>query len=200
MNDLAEQMEDMLRFVKTHRASTSLLRTFPPEILVAIFTEYIHIVTNSQITPASEPPLNLMWICSRWRRIVLDTPQLWTMISSSTPMVDLWVNRSGKLPLDLKLDSSSRGVSVLNALIPQAHCWERADLVLQSDSNLTLSPMKGRLQSLKTLKVSFDDITGFLDFCDISKVTNILFGLIQDIRPNKTQDFSSYIRHVTFLI
>ncbi|KAF8869872.1 hypothetical protein BD779DRAFT_1404858, partial [Infundibulicybe gibba] len=80
MNVLAEQMEDMLRFVKTHKGSTSLLRTFPPEILVAIFTEYINIVTNLQVSPFPEPPLDLIWICSRWRRIVLDTPQLWTKV------------------------------------------------------------------------------------------------------------------------
>ncbi|KAF8878238.1 hypothetical protein BD779DRAFT_1474910 [Infundibulicybe gibba] len=143
MIDLAEQTKGLLRFVEMHEASTSLLKAFPPEILVAIFTEYINMVTDPWITPAHpEPPLNLMWICSRWRRIVLDTPRLWTKISSSTPMVNLWVNRSKELPLDLKLDLSLGDVSVLDALIPQAHRWERADLVLQSNSNYMLSSVK----------------------------------------------------------
>ncbi|KAF8883530.1 hypothetical protein BD779DRAFT_826025 [Infundibulicybe gibba] len=100
MNDLTEQMNDISHFIETHRTSTSLLKALPSELLVAIFTEYVNIVTDPWIIPAPpEPPLNLMWICSRWREIVLNTPQLWTKISSRTPMANLWVDRSKELPL-----------------------------------------------------------------------------------------------------
>ncbi|KAF8874024.1 hypothetical protein BD779DRAFT_1678915 [Infundibulicybe gibba] len=139
MSDLVEQMGGVLHFIDIHRASISPLKAFPPELLVAIFTEYINIVTDPWIMPTHpEPPLNLMWICSQWRAIVLDTPQLWTKISSSTPMVDLWVNRSKELPLDLKLDLSLDDVSVLDALIPHAHRWERVDLALKPDHHSIL--------------------------------------------------------------
>ncbi|KAF8872299.1 hypothetical protein BD779DRAFT_1679782 [Infundibulicybe gibba] len=80
-------------------------------------------------------------------------------------MVGLWVNRSKELPLDLKLDLSSDDVSVLDALIPQAHRWERVDLALKPDHHSILAPVKGRLQLLKQLEVSSTDTIGFLDFC-----------------------------------
>ncbi|KAF8874030.1 hypothetical protein BD779DRAFT_1678924 [Infundibulicybe gibba] len=167
MDDLAEQAKDILRLIEAHKTSTSSLKTFPPEILVAIFIEYMNIVVDPWTTSTSpESPLVLMWICSRWRGIILDTPQSWTKISSSTPMVNFWLNQSKELPLDLELNLSSGDVSVLDALIPHAHRWERADLVLQSDSNSKLSPVKGRLQSLKRLEILSVDATGFLDFCE----------------------------------
>ncbi|KAF8869354.1 hypothetical protein BD779DRAFT_751643 [Infundibulicybe gibba] len=95
MSDLAKQTTDIRRVIRLHKAVVSPLRAFPPELLVAIFVGYTNMMKNPRTRPASlKPPLSLMWVCSRWRRIVLDTPRFWTRISNSTPMVDFWVNQS----------------------------------------------------------------------------------------------------------
>ncbi|KAF8869874.1 hypothetical protein BD779DRAFT_1681628 [Infundibulicybe gibba] len=163
MADLAEQTTHM---IEMHKAVMSPLRNFPSELLVAIFAEYTDTTRDPWprfTSPTS--PLNLTWICSRWRRIVLDTPQFWTRISNSTPMVDLWLTRSRESLLDLNLDLSSGSTNpTLNALIPQAHRWEQVHLTLRLDPNPTLSHVKGHLHSLKRLKVSCLNTVGTLDF------------------------------------
>ncbi|KAF8883536.1 hypothetical protein BD779DRAFT_826122 [Infundibulicybe gibba] len=175
MNDLAEQTKDISHLIEIHRTSTSPLKTFPSELLVAIFTEYVNIVTDPWIIPAPpEPPLNLMWICSRWREIVLDTPQLWTKISSRTPMASLWVDRSKELPLDLKLDLSLGETLIFDILVPHAHRWERLDFNLRSRSDFIFkSPVKGHLRSLKVLKVSSAGNFAHMDFCEAPQLTEV---------------------------
>ncbi|KAF8883548.1 hypothetical protein BD779DRAFT_1801949 [Infundibulicybe gibba] len=166
MADLVGKIADMRRVIGMHRAVISPLRAFPPEILVAIFVEYIMKDPWPEL-PSPVSHLNLMWICSRWRTIVLETPQFWTKISNSTPMVDLWVKQSKASPLDLRFDLTSSDANLaLDALVPQAHRWERVHFTLQSDSNSVLSPVRGRLRSLKKLRISCLNTTGTIDFCE----------------------------------
>ncbi|KAF8883549.1 hypothetical protein BD779DRAFT_827835 [Infundibulicybe gibba] len=167
MDDLAGEMDKIRRVVRMHRAAISPLRAFPPEILVAIFAEYIDMKNPWFALPPPVSPLSLMWICSRWRAIVMETPQFWTKISDSTPVLDSWINRSKELPLDLHFDLSSDDANpTLGALIPQAHRWEQVHFTLRSDSNSALSSVRGHLRSLKRLRISCLNITGVLDFCE----------------------------------
>ncbi|KAF8883547.1 hypothetical protein BD779DRAFT_1412160, partial [Infundibulicybe gibba] len=76
MADLAERIANIHRVIEIHRAAISPLKAFPPELLVAIFVECIGMMKNPRLA-LPKPPLMFMKICSRWRAIVLDTPQFW---------------------------------------------------------------------------------------------------------------------------
>ncbi|KAF8883101.1 hypothetical protein BD779DRAFT_1393896, partial [Infundibulicybe gibba] len=83
VDDLAKQKAELLGLIDTHKAAISPLKHFPPELLAAVFTEcmtmaragdyYTHYRSRSLYCP----PLMVMGVCSRWRKIVLDTPRLW---------------------------------------------------------------------------------------------------------------------------
>ncbi|KAF8869355.1 hypothetical protein BD779DRAFT_751656 [Infundibulicybe gibba] len=178
MADLAERIANTRRVIETHRTAISPLKAFPPELLVATFTEYLTVVGDPRSEPAPpNSPLTLMWVCSRWRAIVLDTPRFWTRISDSTPMVDLWLNQSRDLPLDLHFDLSSGDASDLDALISQAHRWGQVHFTLQTDSNSILSPVRGHLHSLKRLELSRLYTNNTLDFCEQApQLTEIQLG------------------------
>ncbi|KAF8883550.1 hypothetical protein BD779DRAFT_827833 [Infundibulicybe gibba] len=164
---LVKQIADVRRMIGMHRAAISPLRSFPPELLVAIFVEYIDVEDPCPELPSPVSHLSLMRICSRWRTIVLETPQFWTKISGSTPVIDLWVNRSKGSPLDVRFDLASADIDLaLDTLIPQAHRWEQVHFTLRSDSNSVLSPVRGHLHSLKKLRISCRNTTSTIDFCE----------------------------------
>ncbi|KAF8873103.1 hypothetical protein BD779DRAFT_1570991 [Infundibulicybe gibba] len=70
-------VDGLLGLITQHKAAVSPLKSFPPELLVEIFAQSAAIAPDDWRYP---PPLVLMWVCSRWRRIVLDAPKLWTKI------------------------------------------------------------------------------------------------------------------------
>ncbi|KAF8877818.1 hypothetical protein BD779DRAFT_1421251, partial [Infundibulicybe gibba] len=76
-DDLKKWKVKLLGLVSTHRAAISPLRSFPSEILAEIFTQFVNTTQIHWHAASSPPPLTLMQICSRWRRIALDTPRLW---------------------------------------------------------------------------------------------------------------------------
>ncbi|KAF8873298.1 hypothetical protein BD779DRAFT_1679264 [Infundibulicybe gibba] len=69
--------------------------------------------------------------------------------------------------------------STLGALIPHAHRWEQVYFRLGPNSNSALAPVKARLQSLKRLRLSFDCVTGTVDFCEVApQLTEIWLEMI----------------------
>ncbi|KAF8883125.1 hypothetical protein BD779DRAFT_1626434 [Infundibulicybe gibba] len=178
LDDLDNQKAKLLALIATHKAAVSRLKRFPPEILADLFAECFAMIqaespsTHQRSTRSLRcPPLMVMGVCSRWREIVLDTPRLWTKILTAPPMIDSWIIRSKGLPLDVRLNLSqggARAYSALDALIPHAHRWERVDFSLGPKSNFALALVKTRLQSLKRLKLSFDRVTGAMDFCEVA--------------------------------
>ncbi|KAF8883539.1 hypothetical protein BD779DRAFT_1674476 [Infundibulicybe gibba] len=160
MADLAERIANTRRVIETHRTAISPLKAFPPELLVATFTEYLTVVGIP--APSPHPLTHHSPSCG---------------ISDSTPMVDLWLNQSRDLPLDLHFDLSSGDASDLDALIPQAHRWGQVHFTLQTDSNSILSPVRGHLHSLKRLELSQLYTNNTLDFCEQApQLTEIQLG------------------------
>ncbi|KAF8880436.1 hypothetical protein BD779DRAFT_1473887 [Infundibulicybe gibba] len=150
----------------THEAAISPLRSFPPELLAEIFAQFIDMMMNYGLTPV---PLMLMGICSQWRRIVLDTPRLWTKILTLHPMIDSWISRSKALPLYLDLDLPRPASDpIMEALIPHSHRWEYVDFSIASSSNSVLTRVRTHLHSLRQLTLYFSDTTGTVDFCEVA--------------------------------
>ncbi|KAF8877793.1 hypothetical protein BD779DRAFT_1448239, partial [Infundibulicybe gibba] len=77
IDDLEKQKAELLSLANKHKAAISPLRSFPPKLLVEIFTHYIAAMWFNSNFYDCAPPLKLMRICSQWRRIVQDTPRLW---------------------------------------------------------------------------------------------------------------------------
>ncbi|KAF8883114.1 hypothetical protein BD779DRAFT_1392567, partial [Infundibulicybe gibba] len=78
--DLAREELELSDLIKTHKAAISPLKRFPPELLTKIFVECINVALehwDSYLRTRTCPPLMLMGVCSRWREIASNTPQLW---------------------------------------------------------------------------------------------------------------------------
>ena len=105
---------------KINRSHSLFIRIFPPEIIAKI-SEFAN--TDFTIIGRLRYALLLLSICSDWRRIVLETPQLWSSIKIDLPsesmlqtsdmassrllrlaiFIDEWLSRSGQLPLNISL-------------------------------------------------------------------------------------------------
>ncbi|KAF8882571.1 hypothetical protein BD779DRAFT_1542605, partial [Infundibulicybe gibba] len=167
-DDLERRRAELLGLISGHKV-----------LLAEIFTQFVTMM-KSDYRQDLTPPLMLMGICSRWRRIVLNTPRLWTKILQAHPMIDSWISRSGVLPLHVELDlfhPSSH--PALEALIPHSHRWEHVNFDLTASSISTLARVKSRLHSLKRLDLSFSDVTGTVDFCEVApQLTEIMLETI----------------------
>ncbi|KAF8882576.1 hypothetical protein BD779DRAFT_1542653 [Infundibulicybe gibba] len=165
IDDLKRRKAKLLRLVRMRKAVISPLRSFPPELLANIFAAFVTIAPQS-----SSPLLVLMGVCSRWRRIVLDTPQLWTKITRTSLVIDSWIVRSKELPLHLDLDLDAPGSNrVLETLIPHAHRWEYVDFSLGPNSLSVLAGVRTHLHSLKRLNLDLDrNTTETMDFCEVA--------------------------------
>ena len=98
-----------------NRGHSPFIRIIPPEIIATIsrFAD-----TDSKITGRLPVPILLSSICSDWRRAVVAAPHLWSSIKIDLPaihsittqsmlrlatFIDLWLTRSGRLPLYISL-------------------------------------------------------------------------------------------------
>ncbi|KAF8877812.1 hypothetical protein BD779DRAFT_1628833 [Infundibulicybe gibba] len=181
---LEKRKAELLGLVRAHQAAISPLRSFPSEILAEIFTQF---VTTAQIhwcTGSLPPVLMLMQVCSRWRRIILDTPRLWTKIRTGHPasMIDSWIIRSKGSPLYVEWDSSCP-TPVLEALVPHSHCWEHIDLCLEPSSHSILACVRTHLHSLKSVNLFFGYPAKTVDFFEVApQLTEItLMGISEPV-------------------
>ncbi|KAF8882554.1 hypothetical protein BD779DRAFT_919171 [Infundibulicybe gibba] len=183
IDGLEKRKAELLDFASTHKVTISPLRTFPPELLAKIFLDFVTVERPHTPRP-SRSPFMLMGICSRWRRIVLDTPRLWTQILGASPMVNSRITRSKELPLYLELNfNSSNSYPVLEALIPHSRRWEHINFSLGLNSRSALARVRAHLSSLKRLVLFFGNTTGTVDFCEVApQLTEIrLMGIHQPV-------------------
>ncbi|KAF8877795.1 hypothetical protein BD779DRAFT_1677142 [Infundibulicybe gibba] len=149
VGDLEKRKTELLDLVSKHKATISPLRSFPR----SCWSRYLN-----------NP---LQW--SIWRKIILDTPRLWTKVLTAHPKINSWITRSRELPLHLELDlSSSAFYQTLEALIPHSHRWQHIDFHLEPSSHSVLARVRTRLHSLKSLNLFFGDTIGIVDFCEVA--------------------------------
>ncbi|KAF8874438.1 hypothetical protein BD779DRAFT_1566804 [Infundibulicybe gibba] len=155
-----------------HKAILSPLRRFPPELLAEIFTA----VVSGGVGPLHPeyepyfPAIVLTRICSLWRKVALDSLHLWTkvgidLIFKPEPLLS-WLKQymvwSKHAPLHLTVECwgleevpETRN-GVLNIITPHAHRWEHVDFSpAEWDFQFELAPIRGHLDSLKSLRLSF---------------------------------------------
>ncbi|KAF7374267.1 F-box domain-containing protein [Mycena sanguinolenta] len=132
--DMANQSERLREAIEAHQALVSLVR---------------NPVMNSQ-----EAPLLLAHVCSGWRKIALATPQLWSSLHVVVPnsvrlwsmcsAVDVWLARSGTLPLSITLAvsavcerSSDDVATMIDVLVKFSLRWKRVKITLTPRTVLT---------------------------------------------------------------
>ncbi|KAJ7167984.1 hypothetical protein C8R46DRAFT_996182 [Mycena filopes] len=145
---LASKRAELKQFIDAHLALVSPARRLPEDIVRCIFLATLPTHRNPVIC-ADEAPLLLCQISRHWRTIALTTPRLWASIHIAVPthqelprlteMVDAWLKRSGRLPLDIVVvspavpaDSGPRTYSIeslLRVLFSFSQRWRSLEVL-----------------------------------------------------------------------
>ncbi|KAI3613220.1 hypothetical protein WG66_001594 [Moniliophthora roreri] len=119
---LLAQRDSLKSFIDNHRSLLSPIRRAPVDVLREIFVECLpkdHIPVRN----LKEAPLLLTGICRSWREVAISTPGLWNRIHIALPYprmppvtpdfrslmklreagLQLWLGRSGSMPLTLSI-------------------------------------------------------------------------------------------------
>ncbi|ESK88759.1 hypothetical protein Moror_17147 [Moniliophthora roreri MCA 2997] len=121
---LQARRDKLKSFIDNHRALLSPIRRVPSDILREIFVQCLpkdHLPTHN----IHQAPLLLTGICRSWREVAITTPRLWnrihivfrypcsppvtdffrSLMKANTEGLDLWLERSGTMPLTLSLNA-----------------------------------------------------------------------------------------------
>lgn len=146
--NLKQEFADVRLTLDKLEALLSPIRMLPMEVIREIFTQCLE-VSNYDCVASISIPLYLTHVCSSWRTIAINKPDLWTHISvviendDNKPgwpaIVKLWVERSKELPLSFRIQESdthnhlknpnSVFFCILDILTPQSHRWKSVELV-----------------------------------------------------------------------
>ncbi|KAJ6613145.1 hypothetical protein B0H10DRAFT_2049688 [Mycena sp. CBHHK59/15] len=129
---------DTLTAERRRLQAASDLIVYPVLSLPTEITSKIFQYTLLSIPRPSPPeaPLLLTQICREWRAIAVNDHHLWQSILfediGSLELLNLWLSRSGNLPLSYSLLSSdpAQAESLLEASILHAHRWQDVTLTL----------------------------------------------------------------------
>ncbi|KXN91369.1 hypothetical protein AN958_01026 [Leucoagaricus sp. SymC.cos] len=119
MERLNSRKEHLRTGLESGRAFIAPIRRLHPEILQEIFRHCLPVAHNA-VMDSREAPLLLRHVCSFWRRLADESPELWAsihvVIPPRTPYstsqkpppheISSWLSRSGVLPLSISLASS----------------------------------------------------------------------------------------------
>jgi hypothetical protein len=156
--------QELMSLVNAHQALLSPIRRVSPEILQKIFVEMLP-NNGYPAMHASEAPMLLGRVCSRWRQIVYGTAELWRSIHVAIPtpginagedtLVKLrlqamteWLDRAGGLPLRLSIyvaDPTARILRIGDLKEAHGYISQYAEALLPyasrwGDLHLTFAP------------------------------------------------------------
>lgn len=163
----------------------------PSEILSQIF---IDALPKGFDLSTHHAPLLLERVCKRWKDVTHSTPALWCRISiqlrpendlrRQLKMVSICLDRSGRHPLSIKLESQGidasdlqSGQPVVSLLVAESERWHTVQLQLPSRVFRELTGVKGKLSSLRSLHIrTFDN------FADEYPTTLDIFAFAPDLK------------------
>ncbi|KAJ7896133.1 hypothetical protein B0H13DRAFT_2523441 [Mycena leptocephala] len=117
----------------------------------------------------STSPLLLTQICRQWRKITLNTPDLWCSLAfgddSSVEILKLWLLRAGSLPLDYSFhcENPSRASSVIEISILHSHRWQDVSFKLPIVCFSTLSMRHHSFPLLRKISLDIHDKRTYRD-------------------------------------
>ncbi|KAJ3510319.1 hypothetical protein NLJ89_g4746 [Agrocybe chaxingu] len=138
-----------IQTLRDHNAMQPISR-LPIELLCDIFTAYVDDPTRYRVdrpTPlvsrvSNADPTLLGQVCSHWRTVAINLPNLWSSIFIEKPakthiyLTQIWLERAAGQPLNITLwdsdDLQSMGC-ILTALASYSQFWKRLELRLPLD-------------------------------------------------------------------
>ncbi|KAJ7057561.1 hypothetical protein C8F01DRAFT_1233013 [Mycena amicta] len=169
---------------------------FPPEIVSEIF---IRCLPASPSPPSAETaPLLVSQICTLWRDIALDTPDLWSNVvlkddlKASVDIVRLWSARARTIPLTFIFETENveLGGEMLVAAMEHKERWGEVGLYLPATSYVVLGGVSGaslpHLRNL-ALRVKWNPFGGGSRAPDLGPIPSLdLSGASQLLRLRLT--------------
>ncbi|KAJ6569442.1 hypothetical protein B0H19DRAFT_1135481 [Mycena capillaripes] len=110
-----------------------------------------------------DPPLSFTWICSEWRIISINTPELWEAIRVDDKtllvplqVVSLWGSRTANRPRDIQLQTydPERGAALLAKDMESCQRWRDISLMLPVQSFAALVAYNGPFPMLQVFSLS----------------------------------------------
>jgi hypothetical protein len=196
------EVAELRRCSEQHKALIAPIRRVPPEVMAEIFLQLAEIEAETGSCASylydygevfekkyivrpfrDQAPLIFGRICRDWRSIALSTPRLWNSISlecrnrkirSNISLCDMWLKRSGSLPLSIRLYRhwilpSERDIitqqtidhwqELIRIILPYAQRWRFLDLANVPDSfyDSLYGLLPDYAPMLEALCVSHDD-------------------------------------------
>ena len=196
VDELRSKRDALVHYTTRHSALIAPIRRLPPEVMSEIFLHCMAPV--DPFDPRESPrldksPLLVSQLCSRWRKIALSTPRLWTSfaltiqpkyLKDDVLLAKTWLGRSGTCPLSIALGSRgnySRSMQSLTDVF-LLHCerWYDIQLSLPIPVIRTLSTAKNRLPMLHSIFIGGEweeDIDVFECAPQLRRVTLEVHGL-----------------------
>ncbi|KIM85837.1 hypothetical protein PILCRDRAFT_817078 [Piloderma croceum F 1598] len=140
MDHLVTERQKLEMSLDEYRSLVAPIRRMPPEMLCEMFMHCL--VDGSNSFDVTRAPLHLTFVCSKWRRVAISTPRLWSYISldyapSTMELLQTWLLRSGSSPLTLVFESEEdddeeviAGSSYFDTIIPHSHRWRDVTFAL----------------------------------------------------------------------
>ncbi|KAJ7294073.1 hypothetical protein C8J57DRAFT_1270722 [Mycena rebaudengoi] len=158
---LRRERQSVLENIEQHLAIISPIRSLPYDVLGEIFSWTLPQLIFCSIEP-SQNPWAISRVCTRWRKLALSLPELWSYIRVDgherfpLALLDLQLERSGRFPLSIAFFSGMNAMDAFKLLIEHSDRWRTVQLRLQSwmcpllDLNVT-----GRLPLLRSLITTY---------------------------------------------
>ncbi|THU95029.1 hypothetical protein K435DRAFT_859958 [Dendrothele bispora CBS 962.96] len=177
---LRNRQQSIYRRIDRYRSLLAPIRKLPPEVLGRIF----RLICTKNFASASEidcPAVHLSHVCVGWRDLARTTPSLWSRISIDLfyPQQDLFrvksmlitcLALSNPSPIFLHLTMSEVDVDakfVLQSIMHHCARWAEVCLNMTTSHFSQLSPIKGKLPLLQSLKIRTGNIFDEVEVLDI---------------------------------
>ncbi|KAF9027325.1 hypothetical protein BDZ89DRAFT_1113472 [Hymenopellis radicata] len=172
--DVLDQISTQLAAYATLSAQPRPVRQFPRQVLSQIFDFFFYdafaswarMVGGRFIIPAIQPPGK---VCKYWREVALEDRQVWSKITlehiplwysqqSLRDAVSLILERSGSHPLTVVISSCDKCPEAIRLILEHAPRIEWLAVCTPKLTDELFGPLRGRLRSLKALKLHVDNV------------------------------------------
>ncbi|KDR75070.1 hypothetical protein GALMADRAFT_226716 [Galerina marginata CBS 339.88] len=159
----SQTLDSYSNFLQAHEALLSASRRLPPELLVEIFLHF------HEFDSPNAPPWTLTHVCRRWRQVAVGITALWrdipplflgslgeAQVRQRIDCLSMLLQRSSHDKITFFLSKQLTNClddNILALLFKHSERWERISLVISEDVCAHFSRVKGRVSSLRSLKL-----------------------------------------------
>ncbi|KZT73978.1 hypothetical protein DAEQUDRAFT_661787 [Daedalea quercina L-15889] len=154
-------------------SSLPVVDRLPPELLIEIFVCCTENLSDGLV------PLALGSVCQYWRDVSLTSPRIWQRlvlsgrreVEASHAQAQLWLSRSGQLPLYIHVNLQSRDLllPLLSPMLPFIHRWWTFDMAMDdTNEHIDFAPLVDGAPAarLEQLQIIVRGTSGFETFIE----------------------------------